>query len=159
MKQRDLYKSRLYRSEQDLKSTGLSFGSVSDIQEYVDKILSSRWWIRRYPTATFVLVKEGRSSLYAYSDWKEVDRIVHPRCYWKEIYVVHELSHVASRHAEGLEGYDRGVWADHGPEFVRIYLELVTHKLGPAAGQQIKASFDLFGIPWRAKDLPLTRGR
>lgn len=155
MPRRDVLRSKVYRTEEFLKTKGNSFKTITEIQSYVDGILRTRWWKFRYPTAITVIVEEGNSSLFAFSWWEETDRLSLPRWSWREIYVLHELAHVGARHLEGCLD-EQGVWADHGIEFIRIYLDLITYKMGRDYSRQFKHAFDLFGIPWRVRKIHLT---
>ena len=95
------------------------FGCVESMQRYVDRVMPG------------VCVRARRGDRFAHAEpWARVIAIPADRDRWacREIVVLHELAHIATRsdHAHGT--------AAHGPEFVSTFTDLLSTIMGPEVG-------------------------
>lgn len=136
---RDSQKSKLYAAEREalegLVAEQWGAGEVAVIQAWVDKILSSAWWRRRYPSVRKVVVEDGAGHRSAMAKRRDLRLIIElPLWARKDWVVLHELAH----HATDAKHW--GV-AAHGREFARVYVELVEHIMSKEAGDALRAAF------------------
>lgn len=131
--------------------------SLDDCQRYVDQVMHTAWWRRRYGGSVVVRVADGRgaprarvdSSPELYFGWV-TDYMRLPVDYRYAWVVLHELAHVA--HC----ALQRWKWrpvadAPHGWRFAGIYLELVKWQLGPDAHQALRAAFRKYRVRYHPK--------
>jgi len=135
-RKRDSQRSRVYRAERTVPPDKF-FNDIEEVREYVDKIVSSRWWKNRYPWVKKVFVEHrtrGCNALgYAPSLFCTAGRISLPRWAWNNITVLHELAHTVV--------IPRPTIASHGPEYCKTLLALVD-RWGPSeGGKQLRAAF------------------
>lgn len=107
--------------------------TVGEMQSYVDRLLASAWWKRRWPTVTKIVVKDGRGRRKAGSAGGS---ILMPLWARKEWVILHEIAHEVVGRTIG----HRNV-AAHGREFCQVYLELVGHMMGDDARKALKDEF------------------
>jgi putative metallohydrolase (TIGR04338 family) len=141
---RDSQRQRVYNAE-NTQPRGRAMPTVPEMQRYVDRITSTQWWQRRYPrAATAIQVRPGHGRRHACA-YSSGEAIAMPRSLRSEMVVLHELAHSANmRQAPGA-------YADHGWEFVVIYLDLVHHFMGRAAADGLRAAFKAHRVRLRPK--------
>ena len=125
---RDFQRSRVYTGEAQAleRVPQLTFASVAQVQAYIDDLVASPWFLRRWPPVA-VTVKDGRGSRRARTDGREW--IALPRAMRREWVVLHELAHCLAP--------DK-----HGPLFCACYLQLVARQLGAEAEAALRGAFD-----------------
>lgn len=149
---RDSQRSKLYVAERvldDFISVRWGEGSVAEVQVWVDKLLGSAWWKRRYPglPAGSIEITSGAGYRNAVAHYSWHGRSISlPLWARKDWVVCHELAH----HATGLVYGDDAIPA-HGREFARVYVDLVSHVMGKAAGDALKASFRASKVKYTKK--------
>lgn len=130
---RDSQRSKVYAAERAAlaKFASPPFATHADAQGYVDRLLASAWWKRRWPEVRKVKIKTGRG---CYSSGGSIT--LNSWGLTQEYVILHELAHEI-------------IWATightktpaHGRDFCRFYLELVGHKMGEADRKALKAAF------------------
>lgn len=126
---RDSQRSRLYAAERTLRA-GRKFPSVEACQEYVDSVLASSSWMRRFPRVRAIRVTDGRGRRHA-GAFVNSAKIALPKWSRSRLIILHELAHHAAPRSAPA----------HGPEFARIYLDLVLEFLGPVTAQKLADAF------------------
>ena len=144
-KRRDTYKARVYRAENVLpRSPGLE--GIRGAQEYVDKLLRSAWWKKRFPGVTALTVHPSNRT-FAHTVY--ADREIYlPRAAQNLVILSHELAHIGTDFFEEQEKPKMG-WPDHGEEFIVTLLAMIHHTLGFDRANALKAALDREKIPWR----------
>ena len=146
---RDSQQSKLYRAE--VAAFGESreeFGSVGEMQAYIDQTLRTRWFRNRWRTKR-VTVTDGRmrrrgGASYSYAGWDPGWQLKMPRRTRCEWYLLHELAHVVTP----------GHCASHGREYARNYLALVRRFMGEDAHVKLRDSFRKHKVKWHPKRSP-----
>lgn len=128
----------VYAAENSLHP-GQHFGDIAQVQEYVDALCSSDWWSERFPGVVRIEAVAIRSRC--------VDGVGRPepehnsgiigltRDGRKELTVLHEVAHAVCRPD-----------AEHGPEWVRTYLELTYRVLGTDSWAALRDAFIARGV-------------
>jgi len=153
---RDSQRSKVYRSERFLQVGGNRYETVSEMQAYVDKLVQSAWFRRRWPTLTRngIEVRDGRGRRIACAE-RSWGRLIIRMPMWSrsEAVILHEVAHHCSDEAHGTMGV-----AAHGWQFASTLHELVAHKMGKEKGDALKKSFRENKVKFRAprKSRPLT---
>lgn len=127
----DSQRSKLYKAEMCIRHKGRKFESIAEVQMYLDKILASAWFKRRYSMKA-VRVQSGRGC-YASGN---SPTITLAKWGLNEAVVLHELSHLVTDRTYGTYGIQA-----HGREFAKTFLELVRHKMGDEIWRTLKDSF------------------
>lgn len=175
---------RVYRAAAGLDG-GEPMPDRSAIQAYVERVLSGPWWERWGSGVTEVrVVDEGRggpeaepsgktgrdepeaSPARSVADgipaWHEaviggtgVTHVLHiPAWARRPLTVLHELAHVAAQPI---------LWAQpHGPQFIRLWVDLVAEELGRVPATALRAALKAEGLGLAsivAVEAQLTRGR
>jgi len=129
---RDSQKQKLYDAEtitrrlMEKQNLNPSFSSIEEIQKFIDKLISSAWFKKRFGdnvVCKVINARENQRTAYA-----RFHNISLPHWAWNKVVVLHELSHIVSRHYEG----------SHGRFFARAFLEIVRHVLGQEAAWILK---------------------
>ncbi len=131
---RDPTAASLYAAEEAAFERGLP-GTVAGLmlvhldwlttKRYVEHVADDSWFRRNWPHAhpRPVFIRRGAAAVA-----KADGRIVLPQGTRGPIYLLHEIAHVAA-----------GYKADHGPDFVSVYLALLRRYVGaPAANRLMK---------------------
>lgn len=126
----DEQQARVYEAEATVPD-GREFTTVPECQAYVDQVLASEFWRRRFPRYTRVTVKDGRGRWHGVAN-KPKRELLLPRVSRNERAILHELAHVVT----SLR------FAPHGPEFARTYVDLVRAIKGDAAARVLLEAFD-----------------
>jgi putative metallohydrolase (TIGR04338 family) len=127
---RDSQRARLYDAERALRG-GRRFVTVGECQAYVDDVLGSAWWQARFPRVREIRVTDGRGRRHA-GAFVESRRIALPKWARNERVLLHEVAH----HATPRDA------AAHGPEYARIYVDLVHAFMGERAARRLLAAFE-----------------
>lgn len=145
---RDSQRQKVYDAENEaIRHTGRSFGSIEEIQSYVDRLVGSAWWGRRYSDRRIVVQSKHHGTATAnYTG----SRINLPRWAWTEDVVLHEIAHIATNRQWGTQ------IPAHGRHFAKVYLELVRHKMGKDAGARLKAAFAKHKVKHSLPRKPMT---
>lgn len=145
-KSRDSQRSKIYRSDNVIPGD-LTFGSVAEVEEYLDGILRKAWFKNRWPrVANYqgIKVHDGRGTRIArasygvYGGWISL-----PRWARNEAVLLHELAHVCVRSKYNV--YKR---AAHGREYAATLLQLVTWKMGKEVGDKLRDAYREHGVKW-----------
>lgn len=152
MQARDTQKARLYRAEDAccwMKKDGRTapdFPDVKAAERYINKLRNSAWAKRRWPKFQWqgpVSVQTGHGCNCSTSG----NRITLSRWGYTYGVVLHELAHaIIARERRLYPGA-----AYHGREFCAVYLQLVQHKLGKPAADELRARFKAWGVKYKAK--------
>ena len=158
---RDTYRSRLYKSERSAlagtRTITTSSGKLIEIEDsfkfdpkllklsacqaYVDQLVKSAWFQRRWPIVEHIRVKDGRGARSAYSEYWS-SSISLPLWARNQAVILHEVAHQCT------DSKTRCV-APHGREFAQTLIALVEHKLGKEEAAKLKAEFTKNRVPWR----------
>ncbi len=133
---RDSQKSRVYRSEASVSVWGKEMiPDISDVQYYVNRVVQSAWWRSRFPEVTYIDVHTSRACRgHAYARQR---RITMPPFSRHPLYILHEVAHIASDHDGEYK-----TRASHGPEYCRVYLDLVGQFIGEDVAEELRLSMD-----------------
>jgi len=137
---RDTQRGKVYKAEEHLPEAlkGRKFETLVECQAYYDRIVHSRWWLRRaMPTQIFLRDGRGTRMARAYSNWAG-GYINLPRWSRKEIVMLHELAHILHRRSNRYLG--RADPRSHGASFVRAFLDLVRRWMGPETAKVLRES-------------------
>lgn len=138
---RDSQKQKLYNAEScarfEIGDADDAFKSIEEIQKYVTKLTSSAWIKKRFKDEgmTFIVHpgRNGGHSAYA-KCWP--GNIYLPKWAWREMIVLHEITHILTRR------YERA----HGRYFARAFLEIVEHVLGHRARLILKKFYRRYNV-------------
>ena len=117
--------------------------TLPEIKSYIDTLVSSAWFQKRWPIPAKPQVKDGRGSRRAKGGMFYVS---FPQWARKEWVVLHELAHWISYRTYGFEGQDK-----HGRQWCTIYLELIEHQLGKQAADGMRDCFTARGVKYKLK--------
>jgi len=140
---RDTQRGKVYKAERHV-AEGRKFGTLVECQAYYDRIVHSRWWLRRaMPTQIFLRDGRGTRMARAYSNWAG-GYINLPRWSRCEIVMLHELAHVLRcRRYGGANDIDH---RPHGAGFVRAFLDLVGRWMGAETAKALRESMLEHGV-------------
>ena len=94
-KPRDTQRRKVYTAENRVDK-GRKLETVPEMQGYVDQMLRSRWWKMKFPNVTHVLVQDGRARKTAGAVFSLRDPAIKmPRWSRRELFVLHEIAHIA----------------------------------------------------------------
>lgn len=152
---RDSQRQRVYDAEKFLQDVGPRMETVAEIQAYVDHLLSSAWFRRRWPRVARkgIEVRDGRGRRRAVAEtiWG-VNLIRMPAWSRSKAVILHEVAHHCTDEAHGLRDV-----AAHGWQFAGTLLELVTHEMDDVYGMHLKDRYKAekvrFKAPRRRKPL------
>lgn len=145
---KDMQKSRVYDKESFPQRSAkwrkiiakpgsrYSTGNINVVacQEYVDSILASAWFQRRWGSGWCVaVIQKSGGSAYGGSRGRKLGRMTLPVFARDEAVILHELAHVLTNHDQSI--------AHHGPEFVGVYLELVRYAVSKEAAAHVRSKF------------------
>jgi putative metallohydrolase (TIGR04338 family) len=143
---RDSQRAKVYAAERTIRPLGRSFSSIEEIQGYVDRLVGSAWFRRRWGKRR-ITVERGRagSSAMAVSGPSVIQM---PEWSWCEPVVLHEVAHLCTdrQHTEGFQRV-----AAHGREYAAILLILVRRQMGDDAWRMLKLSFVKYKVKHTAK--------
>ncbi len=117
-----------------------------DLAKFTGKIQRSYWWKSQFP---YVLIKWslGYHGPSRWEDWNSSAHLYLPRNPTR-FHVLHELAHaIRNYEVEGETDHTDEEWDEigkippHGPEFAKLYLELVGRYMGKEAKQELAQAF------------------
>lgn len=135
-RERDSQRQKLYNAEDFLRTEGKKMPTVPEIEAYVQDLVSSAWFRKRYPSLahTGIKVGDGRRRSTACASWLR-RQISMPKWSRVESIVLHEVAHLCTNEIHGT------LVASHGWQFASILVELVQHQMGKRAADGLKESF------------------
>lgn len=139
MLQDDKLANRIYRSEDQAakRMPPLPTMELSEIVEFVYRVSTKEWWLRRSPFSR-VQIHDGRGSDNALADLKK-GIINLPRWSRTKPIVLHELTHLITNHQR--------LW--HGPEFAANLMDMYGRFLGQRWAEQLAERFDSNAVEWQ----------
>jgi len=146
MRDRDNQRSRLYAAEivirksQSKKYAKYLNGSIPSCQEYVNAILETAWFSRRW-LVKFIPVASGKGARGGINGLRLGKWA---RC---EAVILHELAHaLVPRTTPNASA--------HGPEFAGVFHYLVQQVMGKEEADKLKASFKLNKVKMNRRAIP-----
>jgi putative metallohydrolase (TIGR04338 family) len=128
----------VYAAETTL-DPGRAFGTVVEIQDYLDALCANDWWNERFPGVVRIEAVGIRSRCVDGVGRPDPDRnagvIGMTADGRKELIVLHEVAHVLCRPDAG-----------HGPAWVRTYLELAYRLMGTEAWARLRTALVARGV-------------
>ena len=118
----------VYAVEGKLLRRGKQFKAIADAQRYVDTVCASRWWRQYFAATDKITVKRTRSRKAAYIKVGSTD-IYLPLWGRKQMVVLHEMTHLVQ--PDGSQS--------HGPEYTRLYCDLVREEMGCEIADRLMA--------------------
>lgn len=163
MRVRDSQRQKVYDAEYSLRDSMSvrKFKDVADAQKFIDRIERSSWFAKTFPNVKrHVKVVYKGGSRWALGGFGKIE-LPRQGWYWagNSIVVLHELAHNLTPDAVGLGmcqgiGDSRCGWhntpntheitarpAAHGPEFTRIFLDLVRRFVGKEVYEELKTQY------------------
>jgi len=153
MSARDSQRQKLYDAEYNIsiklkiQKRNPSFNSIEEIQKFVTKLTSSKWFTKRWDLEanyiSHVIVKpltRKSSNMIAYAHFNKI--YFTPEAMNTQI-VLHELAHIITPCSFKI--------ASHGRYFVKTYLELIKHILGPEAHKIFIQEFKRWRVKYSRK--------
>lgn len=134
----DPQREACYRAEHEaLSGSGRAFSRFSDVEAWVESVVSAPAWLDGFPDAPVEVrvQRRSRSARYAAAE-RRTATIWIPAGSWTSPVVVHELAHLAV-------DVD-----DHGPLFAGALLTLVRRFVGFDAYGALSAAFDRRGVDY-----------
>jgi len=123
--------------------------SLAEIVAFVDRVTATQWFCQRFwPPDWAFNVRDGRGYHRALGWWDHDRRIAHlsfPRNLRQRLIVLHEIAHCFPPSG-----------SSHGRVFCAAYLALVKRFLGREPWEELRESFDAFGVKYRARSSPET---
>lgn len=150
MSPRDSQRSRVYKAQGHV-GHGNRLETTAEIQSWVDKITSSRWWRSRYPWIKRVKILPGRgcrkalaiNGVYLEERKQGFDAVIKlPKWARTPLTILHELTHIAIEPARD---------GAHGREFCRNYLTMVERWMGQETCQELRKAFRSNRVKWCPK--------
>lgn len=153
--ERDNQRQRCYDAENFLKGTPQhQFKSIQAIQTYVDDLLETAWFIKRFGAGWRVTVMDHqRGSRWAWGGYtrNKSGWIKLPEGWArKECIVLHELAHAITPHDTG---------GRHGRFWSRTFLELVRYRMGLTLFTALRQSMKSHHIKTSPKRPPSVIGK
>jgi hypothetical protein len=132
------YMGPVIRKDKNGKDKGYS-PSIEDCQRFVDHVVRTAWFQRRWGQRTFTVVwkASGKATsstggTIALPPWSRTEGVI-----------LHEMAH-------GLR--TEGAW--HGEQFAAILLTLVRHQMGSEKAAALRASFRQYRVKVKTSALP-----
>jgi hypothetical protein len=119
------YMGPVIRKDKNGKDKGYS-PSIEDCQRYIDHVVRTAWFQRRFGQRTFIAVWKASGKATASTN----GRIALPPWSRTEGVILHEMAHMLRT---------EGAW--HGEQFAAILLTLVRHQMGSEKAAALRASF------------------
>ncbi len=106
------------------------FSSLRKIQEFVDSLIVSIWFRKRFGYQPLIIVKSKRG--YGADTHRGSSTIRFSKSWRNMLTVLHEVAHIVRKPGTG---------SNHGRFFARTLLELVNHVVGEEAAKILKKEF------------------
>lgn len=147
---RDNQRMKVYRSEwavADELGMGTKLRSVEEAQDYVDRVLRSRWFRARFPHAKGLIVEKPDRNQKDYAYFcAGVIKLSKKLSY--EAVLIHEIAHSCVPVVAGF--------AAHGRLFARVYLDITYRFMGKERGDALLEQFKINKVKY---DLELRKPR
>lgn len=117
------------------------YPSVESTQDYVNAVLASAWFRRRWGHRRIPIQHSHGNGSAAWGDGSISLSVTHRR--W-EATILHEVAHILTPHP----------YAHHGPEFAGILLALVKHVMGVESAATLRESFRANRVRYSMKAVP-----
>lgn len=138
-KARDSQRIKVYRAEWEIKKTSpLGWGKSDNVRKFVTKVLTSAYVTRRYGKLPIPKIEPKHHGRATYSGYWQ--RIELPRWAMTKETVLHEVAHHIVHWKYGSR------CAGHGPEFVKVFLELLSHFISKEHAKQIQSLYAQQGV-------------
>lgn len=140
---RDYQVSKVYKAENNTSAGSIKkkknyFKNRANMQIFVDKIINSKWFKKRYIIWNKIYIKQPhRNRKYCEADTDNATIWISDKWNIKQI-ILHELAHFANPEAAPY----------HGKEFCSIYLEFVKRWLGKREYKELKNNFKKYGVDY-----------
>lgn len=132
---KDYQKQRVYNSE---RCVGPRLETVPQMQSYVDKMVKSAWWKKRYPRVKRIIVKDGRGRRRACAEYGYGYMVVKmPKWARNEGVLLHEMAHTVNMSVK------------HGPKYVGNYLAMIDKAQGREVCLKQMQSFRNANVDWK----------
>lgn len=146
---RDTQRGRLYGAEDAALSRWTRrLESVEAMQDYVDRLLASRWFARTFGAGRRLVVYPGFGRRNATASGRVLQMPIWARC---EAILLHEVAHCVRPRSAAQGGDPTHAWAAgrgaaHGREFAYTFLLLVRHQMGREAAGALRREFRARGV-------------
>lgn len=137
---RDSQRSKVYKAEGNI-AQGEMKAQMVDLQAFVNKVVGSAWWKRHYPNVQRITATDGRRRRRA-SAFPLTRKIVMPKWSRSEMIILHEIAHIVTPTQ----------YAWHGPEYCKVYLELVKVFMGEETWKSLRDSFKVCRVKWIVRE-------
>lgn len=137
---RDSQRQKLYDAEREAFTYNQDFSSWEELVKYVDKLTSSYWYKSRCAHLPILKYSGHKYRGGATCNYRTIVFGVNSYCKW---IVIHELSHVIINY---LYQFELNKIAGHGPEFAKMYLEMIGRFLGEEARETLRKSYVKYGV-------------
>ena len=136
---------KVYRASEAL-DTGAELAGVEEVSAFVGSVMAGPWWRTWAPDVTEVGLDPSPGADQTAPAWHEprlseagVSHVIHlPAWSRRPLTVLHELAHVAAQPI---------LWAKpHGPQWARLWVDLVGSVMGRPSAQQLRAALRAEGI-------------
>jgi putative metallohydrolase (TIGR04338 family) len=137
----DTQRERVYAAER-LMGDGSLFSSLAAVQEWIDEILASDWWKKRFPKITKIIALDGRGRNNGIAGHLAghpgIGYVRLPKATRHRLYILHEMAHVAQPQ-----------WtAWHGKHFCRVFMALVRRWMGRETAHALRNAFRRSVVFW-----------
>ena len=156
MGKRDYQRQRVYDAEYNLKLTSTQIPTQDGCQDYIDKILRSRWWKSRC-ALTEVNVVRGRGYTY-FGGWDYKRQAWEIQCpfYFKNntpvSILLHELVHIYLAYEARQTSLPLVVFYDrqssHGRKFARELLRFIHRWLGKESAEELRKGYRTYKVKY-----------
>lgn len=137
----DTQRERVYAAERLVGEEPI-FESLTAVQAWIDGIVASDWWQKRFPKIKKIVALDGRGRNNGVggrlTGHPEIGYVRLPKATRYRLYILHEMAHVAQPQ-----------WsACHGKEFCRVFMALVRRWMGRAAAHALRNAFRRNVVMW-----------
>lgn len=138
---RDSGRQKQYRAEWESIDKSRGIPSEKEAQRYVDRLIQTKWWQRRWPEVRRIMVSYNPRlhGGIAYGGLSYIELGGYGR---REMVLLHEVAHIVTP----IRGCK-----PHGPAFARNLLALVRMKLGEDAESQLREGYRTAGVSLRGE--------
>ena len=142
---RDFQRAKAYKAERELSIwtyNGQDFRSVAEMQKYVDRLTSYKWFVDQFGSGWKITVKDGRGRRKACGAMTgaRTGYVKMPLWSRSKLVLLHEVAHAINKR-----------WDRHGPYWAASYILLVEKMLGEEIAQELRANFRKHNVDfsWR----------
>jgi len=125
---------RVYAAEDTLLDHGRVFGSIAEVQAYLDDLRDRWWWDNPAVVRVEVYPIKGRKSMAAFHASRNAGLMELAKGGMNLHTVLHELAHITAQAKHGSEAHD--------PWWARELLVLTYFERGPEAYVELARAFD-----------------